>query len=115
MASTDTSLSFNPIIYADMCTDIRLRLGMPTLSISICPHINAEGRACGKECDSEGRHLLTCASGGGFFVGHDKVCAACCQLAAGPDGIPGAVADWKPRVAVWPRATRGAEADICFN
>ena len=52
---------------ADMCTDIRLRLGMPTLSISICPHINAEGRACGKECDSEGRHLLTCASGGVFF------------------------------------------------
>ena len=99
---------------ADMCTDIRLRLGMPTLSISICPHINAEGRACGKQCDSEGRHLLTCASGGGFFVGHDKVCAACCQLAAGPDGIPGAVADWKPRVAVWPRATRGAEADIGF-
>ena len=97
-----------------MCTDIRLRLGMPTLSISICPHINAEGRACGKQCDSEGRHLLTCASGGGSFVGHDKVCAACCQLAAGPDGIPGAVADWKPRVAVWPRATRGAEADIGF-
>ena len=95
-----------------MCTDIRLRLGMPTLSISICPHINAEGRACGKECEYEGRHLLTCASGGGFFVGHDKVCAACCQLAAGPDGIPGAVADWKPRVAVKPRATRGAEAGI---
>ena len=102
------------LLDADMCTDIRLRLGMPTLSISICPHINAEGRACGKQCDSEGRHLLTCASGGGFFVGHDKVCAACCQLAAGPDGIPGAVADWKPRVAVWPRATRGAEADIGF-
>ena len=30
---------------ADMCTDIRLRLGTPTLSISICPHINAEGRS----------------------------------------------------------------------
>jgi len=58
--------------------------------------------------------LLSCASGGGFFVGHDSVCAACCHLAAGPDGIPGVQADWKAKVDVWPRATRGAETDIGF-
>ena len=98
----------------DMCSAHRLRLGLPTQSISICPHINSEGRVCGKECDSEGRHLLSCASGGGFFVGHDNFCAAYCHLASGTDGIPGVEADWKPHVAVWPRATRGAEADVGF-
>ena len=36
------------------------------------------------------------------------------ELATGADGIPGVVADWKPRVDVWPRATRGAEADVGF-
>ena len=98
----------------DMCSATRLRLGLPTLSVSICPHISASGNVCGKSCDAKGMHLLSCASGGGFFVGHDSVCAAYCQLAAGPDGIPGVQADWKPRVDVWPRATRGAEADIGF-
>ena len=82
--------------------------------MSICPHISSTGRACGKECDSQGKHLLSYASGGGFFVGHDSVCAAYCHLAAGPDGIPGVQADWKAKVDVWPRATRGAETDIGF-
>ena len=36
------------------------------------------------------------------------------HLASGTDGIPGVEADWKPHVAVWPRATRGAEADVGF-
>jgi len=56
----------------------------------------------------------SCPSGGGFFVGHDSVCATYCELAAGADGIPGAQAAWKPRVDAWPRSTRGAEADAGF-
>ena len=51
---------------------------------------------------------------GGYFLSHDRVCATYCQLAAGADGIPGVQADWKPRVDVWPRSTRGAEADVGF-
>jgi len=66
------------------------------------------------QCDREGRHLLSCPSGGGFFVGHDSVCATYCELAAGADGIPGAQAAWKPRVDAWPRSTRGVEADAGF-
>ena len=58
--------------------------------------------------------MLSCPSGGGFFVGHDSVCATYCALAAGADGIPGAQAAWKPRVDAWPRSTRGAEADAGF-
>ena len=58
--------------------------------------------------------MLACSSGGGYFVGHDSVCASVSSLASGTDGIPGVVADWKPRVDVWPRATRGAEADVGF-
>ena len=58
--------------------------------------------------------MLSCPSGGGYFIGHDNVCATYCQLAAGADGIPGVVAAWKPQVDVWPRATRGAEADAGF-
>ena len=49
-----------------------------------------------------------------YFVGHDNVCATYCELAASADGIPGVIAGWKPRVDVWPRATRGAEADVGF-
>ena len=86
----------------DICSAIRLRLGKGTLSVSVCPRISSTGRVCGKQCDSRGMHLLTCASGGGFFVGHDSVCAAYCHLAAGPDGIPGVEADWKAKVDVWP-------------
>ena len=58
--------------------------------------------------------MLSCPSGGGFFVGHDSVCATYCALAAGADGIPGAQAAWKPRVDACPRSTRGAEADAGF-
>ena len=58
--------------------------------------------------------MLSCPSGGGYFIGHDSVCATYCQLAAGADGIPGVVAAWKPQVDAWPRATRGAEADAGF-
>ena len=98
----------------DMCLAIQLRLGSDTFCADICPHINSDGVECGRPCDREGRHLLTCPSGGGYFVGHDSVCATYCQLAAGADGIPGVQADWKPRVDVWPRSTRGAEADVGF-
>ena len=97
-----------------MCSAIQLRLGSDTFCADICPHINSDGVECGSQCDREGRHLLTCPSGGGYFVGHDSVCATYCQLAAGADGIPGVQADWKPRVDVWPRSTRGAEADVGF-
>ena len=98
----------------DMRSDIRFRLGSETFTGSFCPHVTAEGVECGAECDREGYHLLACSPGGGYFVGHDSVCATVSGLAAGHDGIPGVVADWKPRVEVWPRATRGAEADVGF-
>ena len=99
---------------ADMRTDIRFRLGKETFGGTVCPHVTAEGRECGEECDPEGYHLLSCSPGGGYFVGHDGVCATVSNLTAGSDGIPGAIADWKPQVSVWPRATRGAEADVGF-
>ena len=99
---------------ADMRTDIRFRLGKETFGGTVCLHVTAEGRECGKECDPEGYHLLSCSPGGGCFVGHDGVCATVSNLTAGSDGIPGAIADWKPQVSVWPRATRGAEADVGF-
>ena len=98
----------------DMRSDIRLRLGMDTFCADVCPHINADGVACGAICDRQGRHLLCCPSGGGYFVGHDNVCATYCLLAAGTEGIPGVQAEWKPRVDAWPRSTRGAEADVGF-
>ena len=97
-----------------MRTDIRFRLGKETFGGTVCPHVTAEGRECGEECDPEGYHLLSCSPGGGYFVGHDGVCATVSNLTAGSDGIPGAIADWKPQVSVWPRATRGAEADVGF-
>ena len=99
---------------ADMRTDIRFRLGKETFGGTVCPHVTAEGRECGEECDPEGYHLLSCSPGGGYFVGHDGVCATVSNLTASSDGIPGAIADWKPQVSVWPRATRGAEADVGF-
>ena len=37
-----------------------------------------------------------------------------CHLSKGPDGIPGAVFEWKPHVPGWPRRTRDAEADVGF-
>ena len=58
--------------------------------------------------------MLACSPGGGYFVGHDSVCATVSNLASGVDGIPRVVADWNPHVEVWPRATRGAEADVGF-
>ena len=79
-----------------MLSNIRFRLGKETFSATVCPHVNADGVECGAECDSEGYHLVACNPGGGYF------------------GIPGAVADWKPHVEVWLRATRGAEAGVGF-
>ena len=35
-------------------------------------------------------------------------------MVQGPDGIPGAVFEWKPHVPAWPRRTRDAEADVGF-
>ena len=67
---------------------------------------------CEEECDRWGYHLQQCASGGGYFVGHDTTCAAFADLAGGSEGIPGVVVDWKSQVAAWPRATRGYEADV---
>ena len=99
---------------ADMRSDVRFRLGLETFTGQFCPHITADGRECGAACDSEGYHLLACSPGGGYFVGHDGVCATISELASSADGIPGVVADWKPHVDVWPRATRGAEADVGF-
>ena len=73
----------------DMRSDIRLRLGMDTFCADVCPHINADGVACGAICDRQGRHLLCCPSGGGYFVCHDNVCAIFRLLAADIEGIPG--------------------------
>ena len=55
---------------------------------------------------------MQCPSGGGFFIGHDTVCAEVGDLVGGDEGIPGAVLDWKAKVEAWPRATRGYEADV---
>ena len=91
---------------------MRFRLGLETNSLEVCPHISAEGVQCGAACDAFGYHLEQCASGGGYFVGHDTVCAEIADLAGGTDGIPGVVVDWKSQVEAWPRATRGYEADV---
>ena len=90
----------------------RFRLGLETNDLQVCPHITAEGVQCEEECDRWGYHLQQCASGGGYFVGHDTTCAAFADLAGGSEGIPGVVVDWKSQVAAWPRATRGYEADV---
>ena len=91
---------------------MRFRLGLPTNSLEICPHVNGDGAQCEHDCDEFGYHLLQCPSGGGFFVGHDTMCAEFADLAGGSEGIPGVVADWKAQVDAWPRSTRGYEADV---
>ena len=91
---------------------MRFRLGLQTNDLHVCPHISSEGLQCDAECDVWGYHLQQCPSGGGYFVGHDTVCAEFADLAAGSEGVPGAVAEWKCEVAAWPRATRGYEADV---
>ena len=35
----------------------------------------------------------------GWTMAHDAVLVEVCHLVEGPDGIPGAKADWKPHVA----------------
>ena len=74
--------------------------------------MNGDGAQCEHECDEFGYHLIQCPSGGGFFVGHDTMCAEFADLAGGSEGIPGVVVDWKAQVDAWPRATRGYEADV---
>ena len=76
------------------------------------PHVSAEGVACEQICDRFGDHLLQCPSGGGFFIGHDIVCAEVADLAREYEGNPGAAVDWKPKVDAWPRSTREYEADV---
>ena len=93
-----------------LCT--RFRIGSQTNSLEVCPHVSAEGVQCSATCDSLGYHLQQCPSGGGYFVGHDTVCAEIADLAGGADGIAGIVLDWKAQVEAWPRATRGYEADV---
>ena len=67
---------------------------------------------CEEACDRWGYHLQQCPSGGGYFVGHDTVCAEVADLAGGAEKIPGVVVDWKAQVEAWPRSTRGYEVDI---
>ena len=50
--------------------------------------------------------------GGGWFFAHDAVAAIFLGLASGVEGIPEVAGAWKPRVAAWPRRTRGAVADF---
>ena len=64
---------------------MRFRLGLETNDLQFCPHISADGVQCEKECDSLGYHLQQCPSGGGYFVGHDTVCAEVADLAGGSD------------------------------
>ena len=80
--------------------------------MEVCPHISAEGVECDAVCDRWGYHLQQCPSGGGYFVGHDTVCAEVADLAGGNERIPGVVVDWKAQVDAWPRTTRGYEADV---
>ena len=91
---------------------MRFRLGLETNNLEFCPHISAEGVQCQSHCDEFGYHLQQCPSGGGYFIGHDTVCAEFGNLAGGTEGIPGVQLDWKAKVDSWPRATRGYEADV---
>ena len=91
---------------------MRFRLGLETNDLETCPHVSAEGVQCAAACDPYGYHLQQCPSGGGYFVGHDTVCAEFADLAGGSEGISGVVVDWKSEVPAWPRATRGYEADV---
>ena len=93
---------------------IESRRGSETNSVEVCPHISAEGVECDAVCDRWGYHLQQCPSGGGYFVGHDTVCAEVADLAGGDERIPGVVVDWKAQVDAWPRTTRGYEADVGF-
>ena len=92
----------------------RFRLGLPTNSLEVCPHVSAAGAQCESPCDDLGYHLIQCPSGGGFFIGHDTVCAEFGELVGGNEGLPGVVTDWKAEVDAWPRSTRGYEADVGF-
>ena len=92
--------------------NMRFRVGLATNSLEFCPHVSSEGVQCDSECDAFGYHLEQCPSGGGYFVGHDTVCAEVADLVGGAEGIPGVVVDWKAQVEAWPRATRGYEADV---
>ena len=86
---------------------MRFRLGLETNALEFCPHVSAEGVSCEHIGDRFCDHLLQCPSGGGYFIGHDTVCAEVADLAGGNEGIPGAAVDWKPKVDAWPRSTRG--------
>ena len=97
---------------AEFRINTRFRLGSETNSLEVCPHISAEGVECDAVCDRWGYHLQQCPSGGGYFVGHDTVCAEVADLAGGDERIPGVVVDWKAQVDAWPRTTRGYEADV---
>ena len=66
---------------------IRFRLGLETNDLQVCPHISAEGVQCEGQCDCYGYHLQQCPSGGGYFVGHDIVCAEFGDLAGGGGGF----------------------------
>ena len=62
---------------------IRFRLGLETNDLEICPHISGEGVQCEATCDRWGYHLQQCPSGGGYFVGHDTMCAEVADLVGG--------------------------------
>ena len=98
----------------DFVAVLRFRLGLDTFSEGRCPHVNRDGVQCTQQCDSLGRHLFKCQTGGGWIMAHDSVLLDYGYLVDGPDGIPGAEADWKPHVEAWPRTTRDAEADVGF-
>ena len=82
-----------------LCT--RFRIGSQTNSLEVCPHVSAEGVQCSATCDSLGYHLQQCPSGGGYFVGHDTVCAEIADLAGGTDGIAGIILDWKAQLEAY--------------
>ena len=67
----------------DARVNMRFRIGSETNSLEVCPHISAEGVQCNAECDRWGYHLQQCPSGGGYFVGHDTICAEIADLAGG--------------------------------
>ena len=92
----------------------RFRIGCETDDLEVCPHVSGDGVLCDRACDANGYHLIQCPSGGGFFIGHDIVCAEFGDLVGGSEGIPGVVTDWKAEVEAWPRSTRGYEADVGF-
>ena len=70
---------------------IRFGLGLETNELEICPHISGEGVQCEATCDRWGYHLQQCPSGGGYFVGHDTMCAEVADLVGGSEGIPGTI------------------------